>query len=148
MLWADTVSKNPTSHRARNNLGRVLTERGEYEQAARQFGAAIEIKPNYAEPHNNLGILHARAGRFDEAQAHFTAAIGLNPRYAQAYNNSGDCHGKPTSERRLRVAALFAAVIFIAHPVQIQTVTYIVQRMTSMATMFYLMSLLFYLLID
>ena len=89
VLWADTVSKNPTSHRARNNLGRVLTERGEYEQAARQFGAAIEIKPNYAEPHNNLGILHARAGRFDEAQAHFTAAIGLNPRYAQAYNNSG-----------------------------------------------------------
>ena len=37
--------------------------------------------------------------------------------------------------------------VFIAHPVQIQAVTYIVQRMTSMATMFYLMSsLLFYLL--
>lgn len=89
VLWADTVSKNPTSHRARNNLGRVLTERGKDQQAARQFGLAIEIKPDYAEPHNNLGILHARAGRFDEAQAHFAAAIGLNPRYAQAYNNSG-----------------------------------------------------------
>jgi hypothetical protein len=46
----------------------------------------------------------------------------------------------------LRLAALFAAAIFIAHPVQVQAVTYIVQRMTSMATMFYLMSLLFYLL--
>jgi tetratricopeptide (TPR) repeat protein len=88
-LWADTVSKNPTSHRARNNLGRVLTEQGKHEQAARQFGAAIAIKPDYAEPHNNLGTLHARAGRFDEAQAHFATAIGLSPRYAQAYNNSG-----------------------------------------------------------
>ncbi|TFH50443.1 MAG: tetratricopeptide repeat protein [Lysobacterales bacterium] len=45
-----------------------------------------------------------------------------------------------------RLAALVAAAIFIAHPVQIQAVTYIVQRMTSMATMFYLLSLLFYLL--
>ncbi len=88
-LWADTVSKNPTSHRARNNLGRVLTEQGKREQAARQFDAAIEIKPDYAEPHNNLGTLHARAGRFDEAQAHFATAIDLNPRYAQAYNNFG-----------------------------------------------------------
>ena len=88
-LWADAVSKNPTSHRARNNLGRVLTERGKREQAALQFGAAIEIKPNYAEPHNNLGTLHAQAGRFEEAQAHFTTAIDLNPRYAQAYNNFG-----------------------------------------------------------
>ena len=49
-------------------------------------------------------------------------------------------------DRRLRLAALFAAAIFIAHPLQIQAVTYIVQRMTSMATMFYLMSLLLYLL--
>ncbi len=88
-LWADAVSKNPTSHRARNNLGRVLTERGKREQAALQFGAAIEIKPNYAEPHNNLGTLHAQAGRFEEAQAHFTTAIDLNPHYAQAYNNFG-----------------------------------------------------------
>jgi tetratricopeptide (TPR) repeat protein len=88
-LWADTVSKNPTSHRARNNLGRVLTEQGKREQAARQFGAAIEIKPDYAQPHNNLGTLHAQAGRFEEAQAYFATAIDLNPRYAQAYNNSG-----------------------------------------------------------
>jgi len=33
---------------------------------------------------------------------------------------------------------------FIAHPVQTQAVTYIVQRMTSMAAMFYLLSMVFY----
>ena len=41
--------------------------------------------------------------------------------------------------------SLFAALIFIAHPIQIQSVTYIVQRMNSMATMFYLLSLILYI---
>ncbi|MGK0298459.1 MAG: tetratricopeptide (TPR) repeat protein [Gammaproteobacteria bacterium] len=41
--------------------------------------------------------------------------------------------------------SLFAAAIFVSHPVQIQSVTYIVQRMNSLATMFYLTSLMFYL---
>jgi tetratricopeptide (TPR) repeat protein len=89
VLWADAVSKNPDSYRARNNLGRVLTDQGKGEQAARQFNEAIRIKPDYAEPHNNLGTLHARAGRFDQAREQFAAAIELNPRYAQAYNNLG-----------------------------------------------------------
>src|SRR5512139_3699682 len=40
--------------------------------------------------------------------------------------------------------ALFTSLIFIAHPIQTQSVTYIVQRMTSMAGMFYLLSLVLY----
>lgn len=42
-------------------------------------------------------------------------------------------------------AALTAALIFVSHPIQTQSVTYIVQRMTSLATMFYLAALLLYL---
>lgn len=41
-------------------------------------------------------------------------------------------------------AALFAACLFTAHPIQTQAVTYVVQRMTSMAAMFYLASLLLF----
>ncbi len=40
--------------------------------------------------------------------------------------------------------ALFAALIFICHPIQTQSVTYIVQRMASMAGMFYLLSMVLY----
>jgi len=40
--------------------------------------------------------------------------------------------------------AISSAFIFISHPVQTQAVTYIVQRSTSMATMFYLLSLVTY----
>jgi len=41
--------------------------------------------------------------------------------------------------------ALFASLIFIAHPIQTQSVTYIVQRMASMAGMFYLLSFILYI---
>lgn len=39
---------------------------------------------------------------------------------------------------------LAAALLFIAHPVQTQAVTYIVQRLTSLCTLFYLLSLVCY----
>lgn len=41
--------------------------------------------------------------------------------------------------------ALFTSLIFISHPVQTQSVTYIVQRMSSMAGMFYLLTMVFYI---
>ncbi len=44
------------------------------------------------------------------------------------------------SVRAFRVSWV-AAAIFVAHPIQIQAVTYVVQRMTSLATLFYLLAL-------
>lgn len=40
--------------------------------------------------------------------------------------------------------ALAAALVFVCHPLQVQAVTYIVQRMTSLATLFYLAALVCY----
>jgi protein O-mannosyl-transferase len=40
---------------------------------------------------------------------------------------------------------LFAALLFVSHPLQTQAVTYIVQRLTSLATLFYLLSLVMYI---
>lgn len=40
--------------------------------------------------------------------------------------------------------ALFTSLIFISHPIQTQSVTYIVQRMSSMAGMFYLLAMVLY----
>jgi len=41
--------------------------------------------------------------------------------------------------------ALFSASIFVSHPIQTQAVTYIWQRVTSLATFFYLLSLVMYI---
>ena len=40
--------------------------------------------------------------------------------------------------------ALFSSLLFISHPIQTETVTYIIQRLTSLATLFYLLSLVMY----
>jgi len=41
--------------------------------------------------------------------------------------------------------ALFTALLFVSHPLATQSVTYIVQRLTSLATLFYLLSLALYI---
>ncbi len=50
-----------------------------------------------------------------------------------------------TTDNSRSSIALFSALLFVAHPVQTQAVTYIVQRLTSLATMFYLLSVVFYI---
>ncbi len=40
--------------------------------------------------------------------------------------------------------AFLTAILFVTHPIQIQGVTYIVQRMTSLAAFFYMLSVYFY----
>ncbi len=45
----------------------------------------------------------------------------------------------------LSACSLFAALLFVVHPVQTQAVTYTVQRYASMAALFYMAAVLFYL---
>ena len=47
--------------------------------------------------------------------------------------------------QQANIIALFAGLIFVSHPVQIEAVTYIWQRAASMAALFYLTSLCFYI---
>ncbi len=49
-----------------------------------------------------------------------------------------------TTHYSRNLIALFTALFFVSHPVQTQAVTYIVQRFASLATMFYLLSLVSY----
>ncbi len=46
--------------------------------------------------------------------------------------------------RQKKVIAFFTALLFVSHPLATQSVTYIVQRFTSMVTMFYLLALALY----
>jgi protein O-mannosyl-transferase len=50
----------------------------------------------------------------------------------------------PEAEKKYRLVPLIAALIFVAHPVQTQGITYIVQRAASLATFFYITSLYLY----
>ncbi|MCC6501763.1 MAG: tetratricopeptide repeat protein [Deltaproteobacteria bacterium] len=56
---------------------------------------------------------------------------------------SGVDEGAQAREKVMAVAAV-VSVLFLSHPLMTQSVTYVTQRFTSMATMFYLLAVLFY----
>lgn len=58
--------------------------------------------------------------------------------------NSGEIKKEPINKFKIPIA-LFASLIFAVHPIQIEAVTYITQRMVSLAVLFYLLSVCFYL---
>lgn len=53
-------------------------------------------------------------------------------------------HRAPFSQSTVIFIPLFAALLFVAHPIQTQAVTYIVQRLASLATFFYLAAVISY----
>ncbi|MBN1674057.1 MAG: tetratricopeptide repeat protein [Kiritimatiellae bacterium] len=61
---------------------------------------------------------------------------------------AGDSNGTVASagDPRLQAGlALFAGLLFVAHPVQTQAVTYVIQRVTSLAALFYLLAMTLYM---
>ncbi len=74
---------------------------------------------------------------------HLTNAILLYLFVVMSFSTPFLKRSSPKS--RSGLIALFVALFFVCHPVQTQAVTYIWQRVTSIATMFYLLSLVLYL---
>ena len=89
-LWTDTLAKNPDCWVGYNNLGLVLFNNGQLDEAMVHFQKSLEINPNNAEARNNLGIVLVRKGRADEAMAQFQKAVEASPNQAKAYNNLGN----------------------------------------------------------
>lgn len=88
-LYEDTLEKNPDCWLARNNLGQILTDKGELDKAIPYFQRALKLNPGFAEAENNLGYTLRQQGKVHEAIPHFERAIALQPKYAQAHNNLG-----------------------------------------------------------
>jgi protein O-mannosyl-transferase len=85
-LYRATISANPGSFLARNNLAKILRESGRIDEAVAQYREALGLHPD-AEAHYNLGVALLSAGRQREAGAEFQAALGLRPDYPAAHIN-------------------------------------------------------------
>ncbi len=86
-LWRRTLENNPGSTLAHNNLGNLLLERGEVDNAIAHFRAALAIRPDFAESHSNLGNALARTGHVSEAIEEYRAALKLRPDLPEVHNN-------------------------------------------------------------
>jgi tetratricopeptide (TPR) repeat protein len=89
-LWRRTIDRNPDCWLAQNDLGAVLYEKGQLDQAIVRFRSALAIQPDYAEAQNNLGSALARKGQLDEAIIRFRKAVAIRPNFAEAHLHLGN----------------------------------------------------------
>ena len=88
-LYTATLARNPGCWMAHYNLGIVLRDQGETDQAITHYRQAVALRPSYAEAHYNLGRLLVQKGQLNDAIAHYEKALEINPADAEAHNNLG-----------------------------------------------------------
>ena len=84
VLWRDTLAKNTTCWMAHDNLGRYLTENQRFDEAEKQYRAAIEIRPNDHAAYYDLGLQAAIRDELNDAIANFNKTLELAPSFAMA----------------------------------------------------------------
>ena len=89
-LWNHALAVTKGNIIAYNNLGYVLQQNGQVDQAIALFQKALEINPGSAETHTNLGFARLQTGNVNEALTHFREALEIDPTYAKAHNNLGN----------------------------------------------------------
>jgi len=93
---------------------------------------------------------------FNAILVYFLVALTFKTPYFKAHSSWLVVHGNDepsatshklsaTNYELSTLIALFSALLFVSHPIQTQAVTFISQRLTSLATFFYLLSLVMYI---
>jgi protein O-mannosyl-transferase len=92
-LWRDTLQKNPECFLAHNNLGAILTRRGDLPEAEKHLREAIRIKPDFTDSIVNMGKVLEVQGDIDGAIKFYSQATQMDPFYAPALNGLGAMYG-------------------------------------------------------
>lgn len=89
LLWRDTLRHAPNAAVAHGNLGEVLANRGDDEEALAHYRRALELRPDYHEARVNMANALARLGRTAAAESLYATALsGAHPD-AETYVNLG-----------------------------------------------------------
>jgi tetratricopeptide (TPR) repeat protein len=88
-LWQDTLAKNPACWMAHINLANVLNEKGQVDEAIRQYQEALRLQPNNADAHYNIGTCLLSKGQTDAAISQFREALRAQPDHVNAHINLG-----------------------------------------------------------
>ena len=88
-LYNQVLAINPNHMQALNNLGNVLEQLREYQEAINCYEKTIGIDPNFAGGHNNIGIIFKTLGDNHKAITFYEKAIEIDPNYTAALYNLG-----------------------------------------------------------
>ncbi len=86
-MWNKVAEVRPNNARAHVNMGVLMEQKGQVEEAIEEYRAALAMEPDYADAHFNLGVAFIRLNRVDEAERAFRDAIRLSPGDAPAHIN-------------------------------------------------------------
>jgi tetratricopeptide (TPR) repeat protein len=78
-LWRTTLSRNPGCWMAHNNLGIVLFEKGQLDDAIAHYRKTLQMQPNFWDADYNLGTALLGKGQVDEAIFYCDKAIRMQP---------------------------------------------------------------------
>jgi protein O-mannosyl-transferase len=84
-LWKTTIAGNPACLIAHNNLGLILEEKGQFDEAMSHYQEVIRLNPNDAVGYINRGNIYYKIGQYQMAIEDYNKAIGLKHDYTKAY---------------------------------------------------------------
>lgn len=130
------------------DLGKFLSGAG-YAYNPRRFVGYLTLALNYRFGGVNVAGYHAVNLAIHLAASSLLYGLVLllfrTPFFAGGDNSPATASPALHNPVTARLVALFTALLFVAHPVQTQAVTYIVQRLASLAALFSLLALVLYL---
>jgi predicted TPR repeat methyltransferase len=80
----------PDYAEAYSNLGNVLQDLGQLDEAKESYNKALALKPDYIEAYSNLGKVLQDLGEPDEAIKSYNKVLTLKPDWAEAHYNLGN----------------------------------------------------------
>lgn len=86
-LYRDTVNGRPGNASAHTNLGNLLRDAQQLDEAIAHYEEALRLRPDYPQAHYNLAIALKASDQVPPAIGHYEEAIRLKPDYAEAHNN-------------------------------------------------------------
>ena len=88
-FFEHALTVNPDSYLAHNNLGFILAEQGQDDQAIHHLNEALRLEPESVVTLLNLGNALDRQGKLEEAIRRYNEALQIVPTYARAHTNLG-----------------------------------------------------------
>jgi tetratricopeptide (TPR) repeat protein len=91
---AVAIKERPNSARFHAAYASVAWDRGQYAEAARHFGHAVECDQDFADGHHGLGVAMMEQERLDEAESYFRKALAINPKLAISWTALARLHAE------------------------------------------------------